>query len=352
MFFKPKKNLPITEWLNGFKSPLMAINWTEDWLINQGDNQFTLCIPYASKTLQQQLHTWIEKNPHPTISLTVKQDIQAMKAINGKSHAGIKNIILVSSGKGGVGKSTTAVNLALALSQENAKVGILDADIYGPSIPHLLGTKEQFPESPDNKQMHPIEVHGIYSHSMGYLVPEEDAAIWRGPMASKALQQILNETIWPDLDYLIVDLPPGTGDIQLTIAQQFPVTASIIVTTPQDLALIDAKKGIAMFKKVDIPVLGIVENMSIHICEKCGHSSHIFGEKGAHKLTDTDVPVLAELPLDIAIRRGADDANSIVLAEPDSPVSLKYRNLAQTLALAIYQQLTPVPCTISVTQVD
>lgn len=196
---------------------------------------------------------------------------------------GVKNIIAVSSGKGGVGKSSTAVNLALALAAEGAKVGILDADIYGPSIPNMLGAENQRPTSPDGTHMAPIVAHGLATNSIGYLVTDDNAMVWRGPMASKALLQMLQETMWPDLDYLVLDMPPGTGDIQLTLAQNIPVTGAVVVTTPQDIALIDAKKGIVMFEKVEVPVLGIVENMSMHICSNCGHHEPIFGTGGAEK---------------------------------------------------------------------
>lgn len=199
---------------------------------------------------------------------------------------GVKNIIAVSSGKGGVGKSSTAVNLALALAAEGAKVGILDADIYGPSIPTMLGAENQRPTSPDGTHMAPIMSHGLATNSIGYLVTDDNAMVWRGPMASKALMQMLQETLWPDLDYLVLDMPPGTGDIQLTLAQNIPVTGAVVVTTPQDIALIDAKKGIVMFEKVEVPVLGIVENMSVHICSNCGHHEPIFGTGGAEKLAE------------------------------------------------------------------
>ena len=202
----------------------------------------------------------------------------------------MKNIIAVSSGKGGVGKSSTAVNLALALAAEGAKVGILDADIYGPSIPTMLGAENQRPTSPDGTHMAPIMSHGLATNSIGYLVTDDNAMVWRGPMASKALMQMLQETLWPDLDYLVLDMPPGTGDIQLTLAQNIPVTGAVVVTTPQDIALIDAKKGIVMFEKVEVPVLGIVENMSMHICSNCGHHEPIFGTGGARNWPSSTTP--------------------------------------------------------------
>ena len=213
---------------------------------------------------------------------------------------GVKNIIAISSGKGGVGKSSTAVNLALALAAEGAKVGILDADIYGPSIPTMLGAEDSRPTSPDGTHMAPIMKYGLATNSIGYLVTDDNAMVWRGPMASKALMQMLQETLWPDLDYLVLDMPPGTGDIQLTLAQNIPVTGAVVVTTPQDIALIDAKKGIVMFEKVEVPVLGIVENMSMHICSNCGHHEPIFGTGGAQKLAEKyHTQLLGQLPLHI-----------------------------------------------------
>ena len=219
---------------------------------------------------------------------------------------GVKNIICVASGKGGVGKSTTSVNLALALAAEGATVGILDADIYGPSQPRMLGVSAQ-PESADGQSLEPMSSYNIQSMSIGYLIDEETPMIWRGPMVTQALEQLLKDTKWKDIDYLIIDLPPGTGDIQLTLAQKVPVTGAIIVTTPQDIALLDARKGLKMFEKVEVPVLGIIENMSIHICSECGHEEHIFGSGGGNKMADDyDVDMLGALPLDMSIRIGTD----------------------------------------------
>lgn len=248
----------------------------------------------------------------------------------------IRNIVAVSSGKGGVGKSATAVNIAYALMQEGASVGILDADIYGPSIPTMLGTKDAHPESPDDRIMIPIEKDGIVTNSIGYLVPDEDAAVWRGPMASKALMQLLNETQWPVLDYLIVDMPPGTGDVQLTMAQQVPLTASIVVTTPQDLALADAQKGIDMFAKLNIPVLGLVENMSSYACSNCGHTEFIFSQNGGTKLSERhDIPLLGSLPLSISIREYADAGKPLPIHSPQSLLANQYREIARTLSLRV-----------------
>ena len=251
---------------------------------------------------------------------------------NLKPLVGIKNIIAVASGKGGVGKSTTAVNLALALQAEGATVGILDADIYGPSIPRMLGCKGQ-PESTDGKSLEPMVGHGVQSMSIGYLIEEDTPMIWRGPMVTQALEQLLNDTRWHGVDYLIVDLPPGTGDIQLTLAQRIPVSGAVIVTTPQDIALLDARKGLKMFEKVEDPVLGIIENMSIHICSQCGHSEHIFGEGGGARMSaDHGVDLLGSLPLDIKIREQADSGYPTVAAMADSQISAIYRAIARRTA--------------------
>jgi ATP-binding protein involved in chromosome partitioning len=247
----------------------------------------------------------------------------------------VKNVIAVASGKGGVGKSTTAVNLALALAAEGAKVGILDADIYGPSQPRMLGAQER-PESRDGKSMEPVMAHGLQSMSIGYLIDEEAPMIWRGPMVTQALQQLLGETNWHDVDYLVVDLPPGTGDIQLTLAQKIPVSGAVIVTTPQDIALLDARKGLKMFEKVEVPVLGIVENMSIHICSQCGHAEHIFGEGGGERMAKQyGVEFLGALPLDIQIREDADGGRPSVAANPDGAVARIYRDIARRVAAAL-----------------
>jgi ATP-binding protein involved in chromosome partitioning len=249
-----------------------------------------------------------------------------------KPLANIKNIIAVASGKGGVGKSTTSVNLALALAAEGAQVGILDADIYGPSIPTMLGLSG-LPESQDNKTMLPKTAYGVQTMSIGYLVEADQAVIWRGPMVTNALQQLLKETRWNDLDYLIIDLPPGTGDIQLTLSQQIPVSGAIIVTTPQDIALIDAQRGLAMFNKVNVPVLGVVENMSMHICSNCGHAEPIFGQGGGQLMAETNhVDFLGALPLDIQIRVQADSGQPTVVAEPDSAAAHMYKAIARKAA--------------------
>ena len=248
---------------------------------------------------------------------------------------GIKNIIAVASGKGGVGKSTTAVNLALALASEGAAVGMLDADIYGPSQPMMLGIAGR-PESKDGKRLEPMEGHGLQAISIGFLIDIDTPMVWRGPMVTQALEQLLKDTNWRELDYLVVDLPPGTGDIQLTLAQKVPVTGAVIVTTPQDIALIDARKGLKMFEKVGIPILGVVENMSFHTCSKCGHESHIFGSGGAEKMSkDYSTELLGQLPLDEAIRSHADSGKPTVVSDPDGKVTEIYRRIARRCAVKI-----------------
>jgi ATP-binding protein involved in chromosome partitioning len=255
-----------------------------------------------------------------------------------------KQLIAVASGKGGVGKSTTATNLALALAADGARVGMLDADLYGPSQPRLLGLSG-LPESRDGK-LQPMLGHGLQCMSIGFLVDEEAPVIWRGPMISQALTRLLNETAWNDLDYLIVDLPPGTGDIHLTLAQRMPVSAALIVTTPQDIALLDARKGLKMFDKVNVPVLGIIENMSLHVCSQCGHEEHIFGSGGARRMAEQyGSQVLGELPLDIRIRLGADDGLPIVVSAPEGSLALAYRDIARRSAarLSLQPQLAGQP---------
>ena len=254
---------------------------------------------------------------------------------SGKPLPGVRNIIAVASGKGGVGKSTTSVNLALALAAEGANVGLLDADIYGPSQPLMLGCHET-PRVDEHRAMQPIKAHGLQTMSIGYLIDEAQAMVWRGPMVTSALMQLLNDTRWHDLDYLIVDMPPGTGDIQLTLAQKVPVAGSVIVTTPQDIALLDARKAITMFEKVNVPVLGIVENMATHICSQCGHAEAIFGEGGAEKLAgEYHVDVLGRLPLDLTIRTDLDEGLPTVVRSPDSPITATYRQTARTMAAVL-----------------
>lgn len=292
----------------------------------------------------------------PTLTATLKDKVKAIAGVTDvemnisskivahtvqkgvKMIPNVKNIIAVASGKGGVGKSTTAVNLALALSAEGATVGILDADIYGPSQPRMLGVHQQ-PESKDGKTLEPVMSYHLQSMSIGYLIDEETPMIWRGPMVTQALEQLLNDTQWKDVDYLIVDLPPGTGDTQLTLAQKVPVTGAVIVTTPQDIALLDARKGLKMFEKVEVPVLGIVENMSIHICSKCGHAEHIFGAGGGQRMADQyHVDMLGALPLDISIRESTDGGKPSVVAEPEGKIAQIYRDIARRIAAKLSQK--------------
>ncbi|MCZ7563572.1 MAG: iron-sulfur cluster carrier protein ApbC [Burkholderiales bacterium] len=270
------------------------------------------------------------------VSVNVRSKIVSHAVQRGvKLVPGVKNIIAVASAKGGVGKSTTAVNLALALAAEGASVGMLDADIYGPSQPTMLGITGR-PESRDGKSLEPMEGHGIQAISIGFLIDVDTPMVWRGPMVTQALEQLLKDTRWRELDYLVVDLPPGTGDIQLTLAQKVPVTGAVIVTTPQDIALIDARKGLKMFEKVGIPILGVVENMSIHICSNCGHEEPIFGAGGAERMCkDYDTEFLGALPLDIHIREQADSGKPTVVSDPDGRVAEIYRRIARRVAVKV-----------------
>ncbi|AOY92977.1 MRP family ATP-binding protein [Cupriavidus sp. USMAA2-4] len=248
---------------------------------------------------------------------------------------GVKNVIAVASGKGGVGKSTTAVNLALALAAEGARVGMLDADIYGPSLPMMLGIDGR-PQSTDGQTMEPLEGHGLQANSIGFLIEQDNPMVWRGPMVTSALEQLLRQTNWHDLDYLIVDMPPGTGDIQLTLSQKVPVTGAVIVTTPQDIALLDAKKGLKMFEKVGIPILGIVENMAVYCCPNCGHVEHIFGQGGGERMcAEYGVELLGSLPLNLSIREQADSGRPTVVADPDGQVAGIYRAIARKVAIKV-----------------
>jgi ATP-binding protein involved in chromosome partitioning len=271
------------------------------------------------------------------VSVNIGSRIAAHKAQQGVTLLpNVKNVIAIASGKGGVGKSTTSVNLALALAAEGASVGLLDADIYGPSQPQMLGISGGRPESADGKSMEPMQAHGIQAMSIGFLIDNDTPMVWRGPMVTGALEQLLRETKWRDLDYLIIDLPPGTGDIQLTLAQKIPVTGAIIVTTPQDIALLDARKGLKMLEKVGIPILGIVENMSTHICSNCGHEEHIFGAGGgALMCKDFNVDLLGSLPLDIKIRVQSDGGTPTVVAEPDGEIAAIYKKIARAAAVKI-----------------
>ena len=312
--------------------------------INGGDVAFDVELGYPAKSLVPELR---------------RQFIAAAKAVAGVENVSVnintkviahavqrgvqllpqvKNIIAVASGKGGVGKSTTAANLALALAAEGARVGVLDADIYGPSQPMMLGISRR-PESEDGKTMEPLENYGVQVMSIGFLVDQDEAMIWRGPMATQALEQLLRQTNWKDLDYLIIDMPPGTGDIQLTLSQRVPMTGAVIVTTPQDIALLDAKKGIKMFEKVGVPILGIVENMAVHVCSNCGHVEHIFGADGGKKMAaDYGMDYLGALPLDMHIRLKADSGKPSVVADPDGEVAQIYKKVARDVAVKIAQQ--------------
>lgn len=272
------------------------------------------------------------------VDISVRQAIRAHQPQRDlQSMANIRNIIAVASGKGGVGKSTTAVNLALALAKEGARTGILDADIYGPSVGMMLGIPENTrPRTKEDKWFLPVEAHGIQAMSMAFLVTDKTPMVWRGPMVSGALQQLLTQTLWDDLDYLIVDMPPGTGDIQLTLAQKVPVTGAVIVTTPQDIALLDCKKGIEMFRKVEIPVLGVVENMSTHICSQCGHHEPLFGSGGGERVaTEYETELLGQLPLHMTIREQTDSGQPSVIAEPDSEVAMLYRDIARRIGAGL-----------------
>jgi len=286
------------------------------------------------------------------LNWVISHDVPAMQRTSSTtSLEKIKNIIVVASGKGGVGKSTVSVNLALALAKNGARVGMLDADIYGPSVPTLLGVKDAQPTSADGKLMSPISAHGIVCNSIGFLVAEEDAMIWRGPMASKALQQVLNETAWPDLDYLIVDMPPGTGDIQLTMSQHVPVSSAVIVTTPQDVALIDAKKGVTMFNKVETHISGIIENMSLFTCSECGHEEAIFGTGGGEKLAEQfKLPFLGRLPLHINYRQDCDEGCPTVSKAEQPTLVEPYLALAERLAMNLYRDLAPASQKINITE--
>jgi ATP-binding protein involved in chromosome partitioning len=263
----------------------------------------------------------------------------------------VRNIIAVSSGKGGVGKSTVAVNLALALASDGATVGLLDADIYGPSQPHMVGLVGERPTTTDGKSMAPMTALGLQVMSIGFLIDPDQPMVWRGPMVTSALNQLLNQTSWRDLDYLIVDMPPGTGDIQLTLSQQVPVSGAVVVTTPQDIALLDARKAVQMFRKVEMSVLGIVENMSTHICSQCGHEEPIFGSGGGARMAEQyGIPLLGQLPLDLRIREDLDHGRPTVVSAPDSELSLRYRDVARSVAARL--SMTPRSLAVSLPQIN
>ena len=312
--------------------------------IEGGDVAFDVVLGYPAQSLLTPLRQQLIAAARTVAGV---QNVSANVRWEVRSHAvqpgvqllpGVKNIIAVASGKGGVGKSTTAANLALALAAEGASVGVLDADIYGPSQPMMLGINRR-PESDDGKTMEPLENYGVQVMSIGFLVDQDEAMIWRGPMATQALEQLLRQTNWKDLDYLIIDMPPGTGDIQLTLSQRVPMTGAVIVTTPQDIALLDAKKGIKMFEKVGVPILGIVENMAAHVCSNCGHVEHIFGADGGKKMAaEYGMDYLGALPLNMSIRLQADSGKPTVVADPDGEVAQIYKKVARDVAVKIAQQ--------------
>src|SRR5687768_7419837 len=312
--------------------------------IHEGDVSFDIELGYPAKSQVPALRKALVAAAKTVAGV---ENVSANIATKVTAHAvqrgvqlmpSVKNIIAVASGKGGVGKSTTAVNLALALAAEGASVGLLDADIYGPSQPMMMGIDGR-PESSDGKTMDPLENYGVQVMSIGFLVDQDEAMIWRGPMATQALEQLLRQTNWRELDYLVVDLPPGTGDIQLTLSQRVPMTGAVIVTTPQDIALLDAKKGIKMFEKVGVPILGIVENMAVHVCSNCGHVEHIFGAEGGKRLAaDYQMDYLGALPLDIRIREQADGGRPTVVSDPDGEVAGLYKDVARRVAVKIAQR--------------
>ena len=323
------------------KQDLLSLKALKSVQLKKGLLSLSLAMPYPCKSLwpaieQNLSHGLMQTKEIDAVEINWSTDIVAHDSQQGTDPLpGIKNIIAVASGKGGVGKSTTSVNLALALQQEGATVGILDADIYGPSIPTMLNIKDK-PQSEDGKSMMPLQAYGLQVMSIGVLIEEDSPMIWRGPIVTQTLTQLLRETQWKDLDYLVIDLPPGTGDVQLTLSQQIPVTGSVIVTTPQQIALIDAKKGLKMFEKVGIPILGIIENMSTHICSHCGHEEAIFGEHGGQQLADSyKIDFLGSLPLDKRIREEADSGKPTVTAEPNSPIANKYREMSHKISAKI-----------------
>jgi ATP-binding protein involved in chromosome partitioning len=329
------------EALDRFADPYLGVTWHSLGALRRverrGDAvQVDAVLGYPAEGLKDDLTRRLSAAVGARVELTLGFDPPTLSA--SPNLRGVKNIVAIASGKGGVGKSTTAVNLALALAAEGATVGVLDADIYGPSQPMMLGIAGR-PESKDGKTLEPLEAHGVQAMSIGFLIDTDTPMVWRGPMVTQALEQLLKDTNWRDLDYLIVDLPPGTGDIQLTLSQKVPVTGAVIVTTPQDIALIDARKGLKMFDKVGVPIVGIVENMSTHICSNCGHAEAIFGEGGAKKMCDDyNVPFLGQLPLDIHIREQADSGRPTVVADPEGAIATIYKDIARKTAVFVAQK--------------
>jgi ATP-binding protein involved in chromosome partitioning len=337
------------------KKDLVALKALTHCALLDGALHIELTMPFAWQSafeeMQEALNAkLLRETGAKAIDWTLTHNIATLRRVKDQPGiSGVRNLIAVSSGKGGVGKSSTAVNMALALAVEGARVGLLDADIYGPSIPSMLGTAHERPTSPDGQHMAPIMAHGLATNSIGYMVTEDNAMVWRGPMASKALLQLLQETLWPELDYLVLDMPPGTGDIQLTLAQNIPVTGAVVVTTPQDIALADARKGIIMFEKVGVPVLGIIENMSVHICSHCGHLESIFGTGGAEKLAQQyHCALLGQLPLHITLREDLDRGEPTVSSRPDSEFTELYRQLAGQVAAQLYWQGEVIPTEIAI----
>lgn len=326
------------------KTDFISAKAIKDLSFQQGRISLTINLGYSIKHYQNQLiqhlrEQLLKLDAVNQVDITVVSQIHKHVAQRGIDLLpNVKNIIAVASGKGGVGKSTVAVNLALALSYEGAQVGLLDADIYGPSQPLMLGVQEK-PEGLGENAWRPVIKHGIQSMSIGYFIDPETPMVWRGPMVTTALQQLLRDTQWQELDYLIIDLPPGTGDIQLTLAQKIPVSGAVIITTPQDIALIDAQKAIAMFQKVRVPILGVIENMSTHICSHCGHEEKIFGDGGGAKIAAKHgTELLGSLPLDIRIREDVDNGCPTVIASPQSSIAQRYRYIALSLAANLSQQ--------------
>jgi len=320
---------------------LMSSGSIKNLSVSDNNIQLEVVLGYPAKSqfqaIQDVVMTALKKIADvKDVQVTVSSNIVAHTVQRGvKLLPGVKNIIAVASGKGGVGKSTTAANLALALSAEGARVGILDADIYGPSLPMMLGISGR-PETKAENTIEPMEGHGLQASSIGFLVDQDSPMVWRGPMVTSALEQLLRQTRWRDLDYLIVDMPPGTGDIQLTLSQKVPVTGAVIVTTPQDIALLDARKGLKMFEKVGVPIIGIVENMSTYICPGCGHEEHVFGSGGGQKMcSDYGVDFLGSLPLNLSIREQSDAGCPTVVAEPDGAISQVYKQIARQVAIRI-----------------
>ena len=309
--------------------------------VEDGDISLDIVLGYPAKSqfdaIRKSVINALRELPGvKNVSVNISSQVVAHAVQRGvKLLPGVKNIIAVASGKGGVGKSTTAVNLALALAAEGARVGILDADIYGPSQPMMLGITGR-PDSLEENTIEPMEAYGLQASSIGFLIDDDAPMVWRGPMVTSALEQLLRQTRWRDLDYLVVDMPPGTGDIQLTLAQKVPVTGSVIITTPQDVALLDARKGLKMFEKVGVPIIGIIENMSTYVCTKCGHEEHVFGAGGGQKMCkEYGVDFLGDLPLNLTIREQADAGRPTVVADPDGAISAIYKGIARQVAIRV-----------------